>query len=88
VETTGTTIAVVYDEGVFKPQEPVPVSVKPRQILHLRVPDDDAPETEAREIKEGWDAVDRLIGLADDEGGPTDVAENHDKYLYGGLRRR
>ena len=36
----------------------------------------------------GWKTIDRLIGLAKDEGGPTDVAEKHDEYLYGGLRPR
>ena len=29
----------------------------------------------------GWKAIDRLIGCI--KGGPSDVAENHDKYLYG-----
>ena len=29
------------------------------------------------------DPFDRLIGLVDDRDGPTDVAENHDHYLYG-----
>jgi predicted transcriptional regulator len=29
------------------------------------------------------DPLERLIGLVDDPEGPTDVAENHDHYLYG-----
>jgi hypothetical protein len=29
----------------------------------------------------GWKAIDELIGCI--KGGPSDVAENHDKYLYG-----
>jgi hypothetical protein len=29
----------------------------------------------------GWKAIRRLIGCI--KGGPSDVAENHDKYLYG-----
>ncbi len=36
----------------------------------------------------GWKAIDRLIGMVNDEGGPTDVAEKHDEYLYGSLRPR
>ncbi len=32
--------------------------------------------------------IDRLIGMVNDEGGPTDVAERHDEYLYGGLKAR
>jgi hypothetical protein len=29
----------------------------------------------------GWKAIDALRGIVKDA--PTDVAENHDKYLYG-----
>jgi hypothetical protein len=29
------------------------------------------------------DPLERLIGLVDDPEGPTDVAANHDHYLYG-----
>jgi predicted transcriptional regulator len=34
------------------------------------------------------DPFDRLIGLVDDNDGPTDVAENHDHYLYGAPKVR
>lgn len=34
------------------------------------------------------DPFDRLIGLVDDRDGPTDVAENHDHYLYGAPKVR
>lgn len=36
---------------------------------------------EQREVTD--DPLGRLIGLVDDPEGPTDVAENHDHYLYG-----
>jgi hypothetical protein len=36
----------------------------------------------------GWKAIDRLIGVSDDEGRPTDGAERHDEYLYGSKRSR
>ena len=88
METTGTSIAVVYEEGVFKPQEPVPASVKPHQILRLPVPDEATLEAEAREIEEGWKALEEVIGIIDDKDGATDVARDHDRYLYGDLRPR
>ncbi len=34
------------------------------------------------------DPLARLIGLVDDRGGPDDVAENHDHYLYGAPKER
>lgn len=51
METTGTTIAVIYEEGVFKPQEPVPATVKPHQILRLPLPQV-ASGAEGREVQE------------------------------------
>ena len=34
------------------------------------------------------DPLEALIGLVDDSDGPTDVAENHDHYLYGAPKGR
>lgn len=86
VENLGPTLTLVNDGGVFTLQEPVPAALKSRPILHVRMVEEDVAE--ARAVEENWKAIDRLIGLADDEGGPTDIAENHDKYLYGSLRPR
>ena len=36
-----------------------------------------------RDSDEDGDPLERLIGLVVDPEGPTDVAENHDHYLYG-----
>jgi hypothetical protein len=84
VENLGTSIAVIYEEGVFKPQEPVPASVKPHQVLHLPLPDGDAEETpavnEGDDDATGWTTAMELIGCL--KGGSADVARNHDKYLY------
>ena len=81
VETTGSTIAVIYEEGVFKPQEPVPARVKPHQVLHLPLPDaDDSAAMSSDDDATGWTTAMELIGCI--KGGPPDVATNHDKYLY------
>lgn len=37
---------------------------------------------------EGDDPLERLIGLVDDRVGPDDVAEHHDRYLYGAEKGR
>jgi hypothetical protein len=36
-----------------------------------------------RELTLDEDPLEQLIGLVADDEGPTDVAENHDHYLYG-----
>ena len=71
-----TTVKVVYEDGVFKPMGPVSLPEHSQAEVVLpslrpaRDPDDPT----------GWKAIDRLIGSI--KGGPSDVAANHDRYLY------
>jgi predicted DNA-binding antitoxin AbrB/MazE fold protein len=73
------TIKAVYEDGVFKPKEPVSLEEHAEVDVVIRPPimrpeyDEDDPT--------GWKAIDDLIGCI--KGAPPDVAENHDKYLYG-----
>jgi hypothetical protein len=72
-----TTVKAVYEDGVFKPKEPV--SLEEHSEVEVVIPtprplrDPDDPT--------GWKAIDSLIGSL--KGGPSDLAENHDAYLYG-----
>jgi hypothetical protein len=70
------TVKVVYEDGVFKPTEPVflPEHAEAEVLLPAlaRPRDPDDPT--------GWKAIDRLIGSG--KAVAPDVAENHDKYLY------
>ncbi len=46
METLGPTLTLVNDDGVFKLQEPVPLALKARRILHVRIVDEDeAPKS-------------------------------------------
>ena len=75
-------IEAVWEKGVLTPETrlDLPEKSKVRVIVEPGLTTEDDPT--------GWKAIDRLIGLANDEGGPTDVAEKHDEYLYGSLRPR
>lgn len=42
VETPRREIRVVYEDGVFKPLDPVPNSVKPGQVFRLPIPPDES----------------------------------------------
>lgn len=72
-----TTVKAVYENGVFKPKEPVQLEEHAEVDVLLpgsrprRDPDDPS----------GWKAIDRLIGIADNA--PPDLSENHDVYVYG-----
>jgi predicted DNA-binding antitoxin AbrB/MazE fold protein len=72
-----TAVKAVYENGVFKPKEPVDLQEKTEVEVLIPGPsgvDEDDPT--------GWKAIDSLRGCI--KGAPPDVAENHDKYLYGG----
>jgi len=74
-------VDAVYEDGVLKPERPlalkdkakVHVTIEARPEEESAIQDDDDPT--------GWKAIDALRGIV--KGAPPDVAENHDKYLYG-----
>jgi hypothetical protein len=72
------TIAVkaVYEDGVFKPKEPV--ELKERTEVEVLIP---VEEPAAEDDPTGWEAIDALAGSA--RSGLTNVSEKHDEYLYG-----
>ena len=71
-----TAVKAVYEDGVFKPKEPVQFEEHAElEVLVLRPPRRDADDPT------GWKSVDRLIGIV--KNAPTDLSENHDFYLYG-----
>lgn len=70
------TVKVVYENGVFKPVEPVslPEHAEAEVLLpKRRAPRDPSDPT-------GWTAIDRLIGRG--KAVAPDVAEHHDRHLY------
>ena len=75
-----TAVKAIYENGVFKPKEPVQLQEKTEVEVLIPIPapaDEDDPT--------GWKAIDSLRGIIKDA--PADVAENHDFYLYGRPRR-
>jgi predicted DNA-binding antitoxin AbrB/MazE fold protein len=75
-----TAVKAIYEDGVFKPTEPV--TLKEHTQVEVHVPaetaaDDDDPT--------GWKAAEEIIGIIKDA--PPDMAEFHDFYLYGRPRR-
>jgi predicted DNA-binding antitoxin AbrB/MazE fold protein len=82
-EVKGMTITVpaVYEGGgVLKLERPVDL----KENAKVNVTIETGPEAVAGEDDDptGWKAIDALRGIV--KGTPDDMAENHDKYLYGG----
>jgi hypothetical protein len=72
-----TAIKAVYEEGVFKPKEPV--RLEERTEVEVLIPtsaptDDDDPT--------GWKTAMELMGCVKDAPEGEPIARDHDKYLY------
>jgi hypothetical protein len=70
------TIKAIYENGVFKPREPV--QLEEYTEVEVLIP---TPRSPHSDDPTGWKAAEALIGFIDDA--PADMAENHDLYLYG-----
>jgi hypothetical protein len=72
-------MTLVYDDGVFKPQGPVP-AIKNHAVVHVVIVDE-APAAGGGDDDDGWKAMNKFIGLWKDAP-RSDYSENHDEYIY------
>lgn len=71
-----TAVKAIYENGVFKPKEPVKLQEKTE--VEVLIPSE---PSQINDDPTGWKAIDEIIGCIKDA--PADVSENHDRYLYG-----
>lgn len=76
VEVKLMTVKAVYENGVFKPREPI--HLEEHTEVEVVIP---AAISSDADDPTGWRAAEALIGFIDDA--PADMAEHHDRYLYG-----
>ncbi len=74
------TITAIYEDGVFKPLQKV--NIKPHQKAELVIfPEGKIlPEDVTKLIKTQKKALRKFCGIG--SSGLSDIAENHDSYLY------
>jgi predicted DNA-binding antitoxin AbrB/MazE fold protein len=72
-----TAVKAVYEDGVFKPKEPVKLQEKTEVevLIPGEAQDDDDPT--------GWKTAREFIGMWKDAPEGVPIARDHDKYLYG-----
>lgn len=70
------TVKAIYENGVFKPQEPV--HLDEHTEVEVLIP---SPLPADADDPTGWKAAEAVIGFIADA--PADMAEHHDHYLYG-----
>ena len=81
-------MTLVYDEGVFKPQGPVPASMKDKEIVHVVIVESGPPGSVEKaaaqpDNEDGWAMFQGLIGCITDTPPGEHIGRDHDKYLYG-----
>jgi len=74
-----TTVKVVYEDGVFKPKEPV--SLPEHAEAEVTIP---TPVESDSDDPTGWKAAERFIGLWKDAPArsSTSLSEDHDQSIY------
>lgn len=72
-----TAIKAVYEDGVFKPTEPV--ALEEHTEVEVRVPAEAAAEDDD---PTGWKTARELIGCIQEELVADDVAVNPDRHVY------
>ena len=66
------TVKAIYQNGVFRPKEPV--DLEEHTEVEVLIPEMSSPHAED---PTGWKAAEALIGFIEDA--PADMAENHDQ---------
>ena len=74
-------VDAVYEDGVLKPEHPLALKEKSKVHVTIEAQTEEAGLPKDADDPTGWKAIDALRGIVKDA--PPDMAENHDKYLYG-----
>ena len=71
-----TAVKAVYEDGVFKPKEPV--QLEERTEVEVLIP----TRAPAEHDSTGWKAMGEFIGLAGENAGSGKASEDHDAIIY------
>ncbi len=75
-------VDAVYEDGVLKPERPLALKEKSKVHVTIEAGPEAAPAPAAEDDDPtGWKTAMELKGCI--KVAPPDIAENHDKYLYG-----
>ena len=71
-----TAVKAIYEDGVFKPKEPV--QLEERTEVEVLIP----TAAPAEDDPTGWKAMREFIGLAGEDAGSGNASEDHDAIIY------
>ena len=71
----------IFEDGTARPSEPV--DGREGQAVIITFLGEEAPPSVTLDQAEGWQALEQLVENSAVETGISDLAEQHDHYLYG-----
>ena len=74
----GTSVDAIYEDGVFKPDQPV--SLKDKTRVHLVI--EAAAPTVGDDDPTGWKTSDSFVGFIKNAPEGEPIAREHNKHLY------
>jgi predicted DNA-binding antitoxin AbrB/MazE fold protein len=71
-----TAVKAIYENGVFRPKEPVDLEEKTEVDVLIPTP------TPVEDDPTGWKAMREFIGLAGENAGSGSASKEHDRIIY------
>ena len=72
------TVDAIYEDGVFKPEQPVALEEKTR--VHLVI--EDASPAEDHDDPTGWKTAESFVGFIKEAPDGEPIAREHDEHVY------
>jgi predicted DNA-binding antitoxin AbrB/MazE fold protein len=77
-----TNLKAIYENGVLRLKEPLPLPEGTQVNVTVTSPDEETEVSEGMKDK-SWETLTQLIAECAIDTGISDLAEQHDHYLYG-----
>lgn len=81
-----TNLKAIYEQGVLRLNEPLPLPDGAEVDVTVTLEDDNRDRSQGMEDR-SWDALTQLLDECSIDTGVTDLADQHDHYLYGISKR-
>lgn len=78
-----THLKAIYEKGVLRLQRPLPLPEGAEVDVSVSLTETENGQHSQRTEGQSWDAMSRLLNECAIDTGVTDLAQQHDHYLYG-----
>jgi len=78
-----TNLKAIYENGVLRLEEPLPLPEGTEVDVSVSLAETENGQHSQKTDAQGWDALAQLLNECAIDTGVTDLAQQHDHYLYG-----